>query len=184
MDSTLYPHKIDVIFRTLWRYIPAPIVNYFRYLPRREYTRFRRYLDFIQDFSRGLVAKSEAKGDGKDVMSVLLRANAAETSHLKLSSSEVIDQISSVFFLYLPRTSVYVNLNHPRALLLAGHDTIANTLTWWLWELAKHPDSQSRVMEEIASARAKLEARGETEFSIADLEGMIFMNATMKVGPI
>ncbi|KAJ6524397.1 cytochrome P450 [Mycena vulgaris] len=148
VDSTLYPHKFDIVFRSLWRHIPNPILNYLRYLPGREYTHFRHYLDFIREFSRGLMAKSDAK------------ANAAEESRFKLSESEVIDQIST--------------------LLLAGHDTTANTLTWWLWELAKHPESQSRIRDEIAGVRAKVEARGDAEFSIADLDGMPFMLATLK----
>ncbi|KAJ6524400.1 cytochrome P450 [Mycena vulgaris] len=159
VDSTLYPHRFDIVFRSLWRHIPNPILNYLRYLPGREYTRFRHYLDFIREFSRGLMAKSDAKGDGSDIMSILKRANAAE-SRFKLSESEVIDQIST--------------------LLLAGHDTTASSLTWWLWELAKHPESQSRIRDEIAGVRAKVGARGDAEFSVADLDGMTFMLATLK----
>jgi alkylphenol/PAH-inducible cytochrome P450 monooxygenase len=86
------------VFRSLWRYFPDSVLYYLRYLPSREYTRFRHYINFIRNFSRDLVAKSIAKGDGKDVMSVLLRANAAESSRLKLTDMEVIDQISCVEF--------------------------------------------------------------------------------------
>ncbi|KAI0319080.1 cytochrome P450 [Amylostereum chailletii] len=145
VDSTLYPRKSDIVFRAFWRYLPTTLVNFFRYLPSREYSRFRRFLDFIQDFAKTLVASSSAKGDGKDIM-----------------SREVIDQISTI--------------------LLAGHDTTASTLSWWLWELAKHPESQTKMREEVAAVRAKVEARGETEFNIADLEGMSYMQATLKEG--
>lgn len=63
---------------------------------------------------------------------------------------------------------------------MAGHDTTASTLTWWLYELARHPEWQTRVRDEIRAARCKLGERGEQEFSIADLEGMTVMHATLK----
>jgi alkylphenol/PAH-inducible cytochrome P450 monooxygenase len=68
-----------------------------------------------------------------------------------------------------------------RTLILAGHDTTASTLTWWLWELSKHPDWQTRVREELMAVRKKITERGEFEFSISDLEGMTVMHATLKV---
>jgi cytochrome P450 len=63
-------------------------------------------------------------------------------------------------------------------LLFAGHDTTANTLTWYLWELAKHPESQERVRAEIIATRAK---NGGKELSITDLDSMAFTQATLKV---
>ena len=47
-------------------------------------------------FGRKLIKQTEidTKGEGKDVMSVLLRANEAEDPKLKLSENEVLDQIS------------------------------------------------------------------------------------------
>ncbi len=63
-------------------------------------------------------------------------------------------------------------------LLFAGHDTTATTLTWYLWELAKHPESQERIRAEIIATRAK---NGGQELSIADLDNMTFTQATLKV---
>lgn len=65
-----------------------------------------------------------------------------------------------------------------RTLLLAGHDTSANSLTWFLWEVAKHPESAQEIREEIAAVRARIGAR---DFSITDLEGMSTMLAALKV---
>ena len=67
-----------------------------RYLPSREYRRFRHYLNFMRVYGRDMISQTQVdtKGAGKDIMSVLLRANEAEESKLKLSDSEVIDQIS------------------------------------------------------------------------------------------
>lgn len=66
-------------------------------------------------------------------------------------------------------------------ILLAGHDTSASTLTWWFLELARHPDWQTRVREEVCAARRKLIDAGVDEFSLSDLEGMTVMQATLKV---
>ena len=61
--------------------------------------------------------------------------------------------------------------------MLAGHDTTANSITWWLYELARHPDWQTRVRDEIRAVRSK---RGDDEFSVGDLEGMSVMQATLR----
>ena len=49
-------------------------------------------------YGRELIAQTqvETRGEGKDVMSVLMRANEAEEARLRLSDREVISQISCV----------------------------------------------------------------------------------------
>ncbi|KAI0263463.1 cytochrome P450 [Gloeopeniophorella convolvens] len=157
VDSTLYPSWYDLMFKETWSYLPEPVHNLIRYLPIREYRRFRSFLDFMRSFSRDMVKQSMVNGDGKDIMSVLLRANESEDPKCKMSETEVIDQIAT--------------------LLMAGHETTANTLTWFFWELSKHPDVQTRIREEVRAAR---EANGGEEFSAADLDGMAYTQAAMK----
>ena len=41
------------------------------------------------------------RGDGRDIMSVLLRANSAEDPKSKMSEEEIVDQISCVLLLTL-----------------------------------------------------------------------------------
>lgn len=161
IDSTLYPAPLDLLAKSFFNSIPTSVLYYTRYLPSREYRRFREYLDFARVISQDIIRKSEARGDGKDVMSVLVRANASENPKTKLSEPEVIDQIST--------------------LMLAGHDTTAATASWVLWELAKDPEFQRKVREEIRAARAQVTARGDADFSMADLEGLTLMQAAMKV---
>ncbi|VDB83332.1 unnamed protein product [Peniophora sp. CBMAI 1063] len=160
VDSVLYPHAWDVVFRSFWQHVPPSMLYYLRYLPSREYARFRGFLDFTRTFGKDLVTRSEEKSDSKDIMSVLLRANAAEDERSRLTDSEVIDQISTI--------------------LLAGHDTTASSLTWWFLELARNPSWQTRVREEVRAARQKLADAGVDEFSLSDLEGMTVMQATLK----
>jgi hypothetical protein len=46
--------------------------------------------------------------------------------------------------------------------------------------MAKHPEAQARIREEIALVRAKATGPGE-EFTIADLNSMVYTLATLKV---
>lgn len=172
--DSLHHGPFDALFKSFWRYLPEPILDLLVYLPRREYRRFRHYLSGIREVARGIVRRSIIKGDGRDIMSVLLRANDSEDPETKLSDGEVVDQIGSVWTVLR-----FVSfLTHCRTLLLAGHDTSANTLTWFFWELAKHPESQQEIREEIAAVRARISAR---DFSMTDLEGMSTMLAGLKV---
>ncbi|KAH9989043.1 cytochrome P450 [Russula compacta] len=157
IDSLLYPSWYDLVFKSIWRYIPESLLYFVRYLPTREYRRFLRFTNFMRKFSQGMIEKSMINGDGKDIMSVLLRANASVNPEGKLTDSEVIAQISTLLF--------------------AGHDTTANSLSWYLWEMAKHPESQERVRAEITATRAK---NGGKEVSVTDLDSMEFTHATLK----
>ncbi|KAH8995436.1 cytochrome P450 [Lactarius akahatsu] len=157
VDSTLYPSRLDVVFKALWHYIPQPILHFVRYLPSREYRRFRSYSDYMRGFARGLIKESIVKGDGKDMMSVLLRANLSSDLNGKMSEDEIIAQISTLLF--------------------AGHDTTSNTMTWFLWELSKHPESQDRIRAEIEAVRAQ---KGEECLSPVDLDSMVYTQAALK----
>ncbi|KAH9989062.1 cytochrome P450 [Russula compacta] len=157
IDSALYSPWYNLIFKSIWRFIPEPLLYFVRYLPTGEYRRFRKNTNFMRKFSQGMVEKSMIKSDGEDIISVLLRANASENPEDKLTDSEVIDQINTLLF--------------------AGHETSANSLSWYLWEIAKHPESQERVRAEIIATRAK---NGGKELSVRDLDGMEFTQATLK----
>jgi len=96
IDSTLYPSWYDLIFKETWKYIPEPLLEYVRYLPTREYRGFRSWLDNVREFSRGLIKQSMDKGDGNDIMSVLLRANGSSNPKNRMDDSELVDQIACV----------------------------------------------------------------------------------------
>jgi cytochrome P450 len=65
-----------------------------------------------------------------------------------------------------------------RSLLLAGQETTASTLSWFLWEMARHPESQERIREEIAVVYRRVNG---AELSIADLDSMAYTQAAFKV---
>lgn len=95
--DSLHHNPLEALFKSFWRYLPEPILDLIVYLPRREYRRFRHYLSGIREVAGGIVRRSIVKGDGRDIMSVLLRANDSEDPQAKLSDGEVIDQIGSVW---------------------------------------------------------------------------------------
>lgn len=57
-------------------------------------------------------------------------------------------------------------------------------ISWGLYELARHPEVQAKLREEIVETRMKIQARGETEFTTNDLDSMPYLIAVMKVRSI
>ena len=94
IDSTLYPTPLNLVFKSTWRYVPEFLLRFVRYLPTREYHRFRIYLDYAREFSEDIIKKSVARGDGNDMMSVLLRTNTSEVPKNRLKHLETVDQLS------------------------------------------------------------------------------------------
>lgn len=66
-------------------------------------------------------------------------------------------------------------------ILLAGHETTSNSLSWILLELARHPKMQSRLRDEIRETEAAVRARGDTQFTMADFDAMPYTVAVIKV---
>ncbi|PCH41671.1 cytochrome P450 [Wolfiporia cocos MD-104 SS10] len=168
-DSIMYPSRIMLVFRSTWQYLPDFLLRLIiSYLPTREYRRIHKSLGMINSLSRRLIdEKSQLLLDSRDlkrrdIMSLLVKANNSENPKTRLTDEEMVAQVATF--------------------LLAGHETSANALTWLLWELAKNPICQHRLREEIAAVRADIHARGGSDFTAADLESMLYLNATIKEG--
>ncbi|KAG2341337.1 cytochrome P450 [Suillus weaverae] len=164
IDTMLNPSSLDVIFKSMWRFLPQPVLKCLKYLPYREYRRFATYLETAIQTGKAIISEKAAgteKGS-KDIISILVQSNLVEDARAQLSEREILSQIAT--------------------LLLAGHDTIASTLTWLLYELSKHPEDQHRIRDEIKAARAKAEARGDDDLLPSDLNSMDFTNAVIKEG--
>ncbi|KAI0259409.1 cytochrome P450 [Gloeopeniophorella convolvens] len=157
VDSMLYPSAFDLLFKSTWRYIPEPLLNFVQYLPSREYRRFRAYLDYVREFARHIIARKAEKGDGADLMSVLLRKNMSESPDKRITQRELVDQLST--------------------LVLAGQETTASSLNWFLWEISRHPECQQRVRDEVIAMRRRTHG---AELTITDLEGLTYTQAALK----
>ena len=66
-------------------------------------------------------------------------------------------------------------------LTIAGHETTASTLSFALYELARHPAYQARMRDEIRAARARVAERGGTEFTTEDLDALTLSVNAIKV---
>ncbi|KAF7726609.1 hypothetical protein EC973_008573 [Apophysomyces ossiformis] len=75
--------------------------------------------------------KNSPKTDGsnKDLLDYML--NARDEHNLGLSDENIRDQVVTF--------------------LIAGHDTTANTIAWTLYELARNPDVEAKVLQEIVN---------------------------------
>ncbi|KDQ23674.1 hypothetical protein PLEOSDRAFT_1048605, partial [Pleurotus ostreatus PC15] len=152
----------DVLFKALWRYIPLPILQLVEYMPTKEYRRFRQFRNVCRSVAKQLIilVRNDIRiaKPKRDLMNVLVRANASEDPKRQLDEDEVLSQMGTI--------------------ILAGHDTVAFTLSWMLYELAKHPDDQKRLRDEIRALRTQIPAN--TTFTTADLESLPFTNAVIK----
>ncbi|EPS95008.1 hypothetical protein FOMPIDRAFT_1033095 [Fomitopsis schrenkii] len=168
-DSMMHPTTGSLLFRHFWPYIPEWLLRGLVMLPVKQFKRMRHGLYTINRLSQELIEQrksektqsaSDAEARGRDLMSILVRANASENPRHRLTDNEMIAQVAT--------------------LLLAGHETSAGTLTMLFWELAKDVSYQQKMREEIAAVHADVVARGDTDFSVADLDSMVYVNAAIK----
>ncbi|KAJ2922914.1 hypothetical protein H1R20_g14188, partial [Candolleomyces eurysporus] len=93
--------------------------------------------EIIQAKKRALLAGDDAfeseVGRGKDIISILLKANMAAAEEDRLTEGELLGQMSTITF--------------------AAMDTTSNALSRILDLLSKNPDIQTRLREEIREAR-------------------------------
>lgn len=172
-DSTLRPTAWNTVFQALWDYMPEKVLECFRYLPMREYARFARTRRIFNMYSKWLLAQKSAvltsDEHSMDVTSVLGKSLLSFVNLMELMQAVVRANVSED-----PKSRLINEemVSEMYALTLAGHETTANTFTWLLWELAKHPNYQEGVRAEIVQKRAEVAARGKTDFTIEDLDGV------------
>lgn len=109
----------------------------------RRFDQARRVLD---DVVQGIItARRQQAAAGNDLLGLLMSARDEDTG-AAMSDMQLRDEVMT--------------------LLLAGHETTANTLTFALWQLAEHP-AHARTLR--AEARAALAGRAPT---LADLPAL------------
>ncbi|KAL5504185.1 hypothetical protein ACEPAH_8259 [Sanghuangporus vaninii] len=106
----------------------------------------------------------EKVGMGKDILSVLLRANMTAKENDRLPEEEVIGQLNTF--------------------ILAGQDTTSHALSRALHLLSLNTDVQNRLRDEIITARKECEG---TDFDYDTLMGLPYLDAvcreTLRVFP-
>jgi cytochrome P450 len=163
MSDTLGSPSRSVIFKQ--NILPIWVLNLMsKYSRARNLVHARHTAKLANAVTRQLVEdKSEAllQGKGnKDILSLLVKANASEEAKTRLTEEEIFAQM--------------------RTILLAGHETSATSLCWVLLELAKNPDVQAKLRDEIRATEQAIAARGASDISANDLENMPYLNAVIK----
>ncbi|KIJ49182.1 hypothetical protein M422DRAFT_246987 [Sphaerobolus stellatus SS14] len=88
--------------------------------------------------------------EGRDIMSTLVRSNLSEDAQRKLTDEELLGQLIVFTF--------------------AAHETTSTTLSWIFYELARHPEFQEKLRDEIKLFRNDL---GDKKPTASDLESQL-----------
>jgi hypothetical protein len=185
--------------------IPESLVYFlYNYFPSRGLQKYRDTRVLFEGFAKSLIAsKTEELNqgrNGRDVMSLLglhfryhLHTLAFSYIFLESSTSECVSQHANEvirpraavanavrrFLLFHDRSKLEVLLfSFFSTIMLAGHETVSNTMSFSLLELAKHPEIQRKLRDEIRETRAK---RGNVELNVEDFDCMPYLSAFIKV---
>ncbi|GIW79147.1 MAG: cytochrome P450 [Gemmatales bacterium] len=125
------------------------------WLPTPFQRRKRWAMRVLDDAIRGFVRSRRESGRNEgDVLSALLTAVDEENDGSRMNDEQVRDQAVGLF--------------------LAGHDTTAAALAWLLFLLAKNPDVETRVVQEIDDV-----LRGRTP-DAEDLDRLVYTERVIK----
>ncbi|KAJ7236602.1 cytochrome P450 [Mycena haematopus] len=165
VPSLTVPGKTSIFIFGLLEFLPVSWIRFFiDYAPFQSLVNGRRATRLATGIAKELVdEKTEALLAGKskrDIMSLLVKANASANALANLSEAEVLSQMQTI--------------------MTAGHETTANTMSWTLFELTKNLDVQAKLRAEIQATEKAIHARGDTEFTATDFEAMAYTTAVMK----
>ncbi|PPR00377.1 hypothetical protein CVT24_004439, partial [Panaeolus cyanescens] len=143
--------------RAMISYLPIPALRELRDIVDILHgTSLEIYRYKKEAFERGDEAVAQQIGMGKDILSILMRANMEASDEDKLDEAEIHDQISTF--------------------TIAGMDTTSNALSRCIWLLAQHPDIQAKLRKEIKQAKAS--AGGDIGFD--ELVSLPYLDAVCR----
>lgn len=151
-ESDTVGQAFSIANRYLSEYVYMPFIPIFVPTPRnRRFQAARRTLNQVVD---GIIQKRrQERQDTGDLLSMLLRARDEETG-------QGMDD-------RLLRDNVLT-------LLLAGHETTSNALTWTWYLLSQHPDVEQRLRAELA------QVLGERSPTAEDLPKLVYNQAVIE----
>ncbi|KAL1727750.1 cytochrome P450 [Schizophyllum commune] len=158
------PTDLEVLALESLALIPRPLKRWWNdHVPNKRRAYMKRCREVAEGVARELVQRQRpavSAGEGstrRDALSRLVAANAAADPKARLGEDEVYAQLLTI--------------------LLAGHETTANSLSWALLELAQAPSIQDRLRAEILAARS---ARSTAYVTADDIHAMPFLNAVVQ----
>jgi cytochrome P450/ubiquinone/menaquinone biosynthesis C-methylase UbiE len=129
---------------TILARLPLPLAHTWERLPLPSSRRFARSLEVLRQATNRIVQERKASTERRDdVLGLLLDA---QSNGAGLTDEQVRDETIT--------------------LLLAGHETTANALTWAWYLLSQHPDVEQKLHAEIEAVL------GDRPPTVADLEAM------------
>lgn len=128
----------------------SPWFAFTQHLPTPSARRFSEAVAVFDRLIATMVEQRRREGGGDDLLSLLL---SAQEEGVGMTDRQVRDEAVT--------------------LLLAGHETTSNALTWTWWLLSGHPDVEERLGDELATVLA-----GRLP-SAADLPALAFTSAVV-----
>lgn len=158
------PSNWKLFMQGIMAHAPPRLLNMMTYYPSESLEFLQRHVRLSNDISKTLLSQKQnalEEGNlGKDVLSLVVKANLSETEKHRLEDEEVIPQLSSI--------------------LSAGYETTTNSIGWILFELARHPEKQRKLYDEVIRAQEAAEAQGQTELSYEEVANLPYLNAVIK----
>jgi len=155
-DTQAVSRNIDTVLEFFTR-LSSPLLKLSLALPLPSSLRFKKAVrDLDTVIYRMIERRRGAAASGKDLLSLLMQAKDDQTN-VHMTEKQLRDEVLT--------------------LLIAGHETTANVLTWIFYLLAQRPDAEQRLHEE---ARAVL--GGRAAFGAADLDRLVYTRRVMQEG--
>ncbi len=112
-----------------------PFSDWIQKLPIGPVLRFEKARDRLDRIIYGLISERRASGeDAGDLLSMLLLAQDDDSNARRMTDKQVRDEALT--------------------LLIAGHETTANALTWTWYLLSQNPEAEARMHQELARVLA------------------------------
>ncbi|KAF7965105.1 hypothetical protein HWV62_45577 [Athelia sp. TMB] len=170
-DGPAHPYSLAIknfILTLLLPYVsevgpPALRRMLLKCIPSANVQSVRRMVDLMDKTSREVILSnqrnnedaSEKVAGGKDIMSILLKANTEAAEEDRLTDAEVLGQVSTMVF--------------------AATDTTSSALSRIFHLLAQHPDVQDRLRQEICAAR-----NSDGDLDYKQLDGLQYLDAIIR----
>ncbi|KAI8067575.1 cytochrome P450 [Gongronella butleri] len=131
-------------------------MEFMKHLPTPSNRKFDDCVSLMHKIVLDVVKERKSSPDAKDANKDLLgfMLNAVDEHDDSLTDENIRDQVVTF--------------------LIAGHDTTANTLAWFFYELSRHPEIQAKVLQEIANV-------GITSDKLPTVEQVNSLKYTMQV---
>ncbi|EIM88709.1 cytochrome P450 [Stereum hirsutum FP-91666 SS1] len=160
----LGPQSDSKIFvQGVMTHIPAQFLDIIAYLRSNRLRSLKNHVEVSNEVARKLLKSKAAALEegrvGRDILSLIVRANAMENEKLRLTDEELLPQVATI--------------------LGAGYETITKSLVYILCELAKHSMEQGKLREELQRARADARSEGR-EVTTTEMDELPYFNAVIK----